>query len=542
VALIGFALGLAAARPLWSDAPTTAIRNGFIYDDAFFYVVTARNWLKTGVPSLDGLTETNGFQPLWFWIQAALQRIYPRVADIRLLLVATSLCVGMAAALAAVRLGRTARPLAAAALFVLAVFAQPGSHTLWLTGLETALATALAATLMFRGPALLTGTLLGLLVLARLDLAAFAPAVVLAAVPPRDYTNDSPAPAPRALTIAEVVAPAMALVGPWLFFTWRKTGSVVPISGRVKSYLMHESLPTLSAYMGSDEWLGITGTVGRLFGIDIAAHRAGLVVLTLGLLVAGIGTARQLAKADPAWRPLAALVTVGVPSHMALMYLGHRELRPYSAYYFAPDVFLVAVALVAAAMSHRLPILAELGLVRRLGRRVAITLGVLLLVWNATANHHEPKPSPYWQARATLAAQIATSVPADEPIGAYWPGYFAWALPNTILPLDGVIADDTWFESTVKPGHELAEVHERGTLFIVAWLPIDYPNGTPPAAEKIAAWHERPLRQLYAAREHYRVLFKQPIQYAPDVAPTHAWMFLALKPGHLPDRPATALP
>ncbi|MDC3002507.1 hypothetical protein OAZ20_00315, partial [Paracoccaceae bacterium] len=37
-------------------------------DDSFYYIVTAFNYLKTGTVSFDGITETNGFHPLYFYI------------------------------------------------------------------------------------------------------------------------------------------------------------------------------------------------------------------------------------------------------------------------------------------------------------------------------------------------------------------------------------------------------------------------------------------------------------------------------------------
>ena len=41
-------------------------------DDAYYYVVVARNFVATGETTFDGISLTNGFHPLWFWLQVAM--------------------------------------------------------------------------------------------------------------------------------------------------------------------------------------------------------------------------------------------------------------------------------------------------------------------------------------------------------------------------------------------------------------------------------------------------------------------------------------
>lgn len=40
-------------------------------DDSFYYIITALNYIKTGEISFDGVTKTNGFHPLYFYILAS---------------------------------------------------------------------------------------------------------------------------------------------------------------------------------------------------------------------------------------------------------------------------------------------------------------------------------------------------------------------------------------------------------------------------------------------------------------------------------------
>ena len=41
-------------------------------DDAYYYIVPAQNWWKLGFFSFDGVEPTNGFHPLWAWLNALL--------------------------------------------------------------------------------------------------------------------------------------------------------------------------------------------------------------------------------------------------------------------------------------------------------------------------------------------------------------------------------------------------------------------------------------------------------------------------------------
>jgi hypothetical protein len=43
-------------------------------DDAYYYTVVARNLATTGEMTFDGISKTNGYHPLWFWLQVAMFR------------------------------------------------------------------------------------------------------------------------------------------------------------------------------------------------------------------------------------------------------------------------------------------------------------------------------------------------------------------------------------------------------------------------------------------------------------------------------------
>jgi hypothetical protein len=41
-------------------------------DDAYYYTVVARNFATTGEMTFDGISRTNGYHPLWFWLQVGM--------------------------------------------------------------------------------------------------------------------------------------------------------------------------------------------------------------------------------------------------------------------------------------------------------------------------------------------------------------------------------------------------------------------------------------------------------------------------------------
>ena len=69
---------------LLSD-PLALIATGHLKDDAFFYSTLAERVLVEGFFSLDGVTETNGFQPLWMAILVCLKALMPDASSLGLL-------------------------------------------------------------------------------------------------------------------------------------------------------------------------------------------------------------------------------------------------------------------------------------------------------------------------------------------------------------------------------------------------------------------------------------------------------------------------
>jgi hypothetical protein len=242
VAALATCLGL-AFRLSVALAPTEALTARYLADDYFYYLNVAHNVAAGHGASFDGgITTTNGFQPLFLLLLAALFRLGAgKIAALHAGLVIQSFASG-AAALAAYRLlarrGRAWGGALAAGLLSLSLFfALPT-----LTGFETAsaLAAVLWSLVAFErgaGPAWV-GLLCGLACLARVD-AAVLPGLLGAILAARGRWRDS----------ALLLGACLIVVLPWLAWSTLQFGGPWPDSGAVKAHLrdlrtIHRSLRT----------------------------------------------------------------------------------------------------------------------------------------------------------------------------------------------------------------------------------------------------------------------------------------------------------
>lgn len=75
----GLCIGLGG---IFWGIPLPVLIDRFMPDDSFYYYQTARVFARTGFSSFDGLHGTNGYQPLWFVICAAVFRFFPEGGEI----------------------------------------------------------------------------------------------------------------------------------------------------------------------------------------------------------------------------------------------------------------------------------------------------------------------------------------------------------------------------------------------------------------------------------------------------------------------------
>lgn len=164
---------------LWSAASLEFLIEHTLVDDAFYYLGIARNLWELGVfPTWDGTHLTNGFHPLYELLMIPLVPLVQggtRAAYVGLILLNGALFLAGAAFLW--KILERYLPAPAALLALAFVLLSSLSFKIALTGMEASLAFVLAMAFLWLvfvrdAPAWAVGAVLGLLILARLELGA----------------------------------------------------------------------------------------------------------------------------------------------------------------------------------------------------------------------------------------------------------------------------------------------------------------------------------------------------------------------------------
>ena len=248
VALMLLVTPLLARSVLILDA-TTQLRDvvDYIYDDGYYYLTIAANVADFGRSTFDGITATNGYQPLWLWVLSGLASLVGTQPHI--LFTAVCLLIYLLAAvspLLALLWWRSQYRHVAfciAAGLAVVILQQP---TVFLQGLEPILMAPLALPLFMliecgspdSRSALLLSALLGAAFLVRLDALALFAMVVLC-VPLFDAMERrgpnrrliGAAQVALAFRLCLVVIPVVAV---YFVMNLRLFGSAVPVSGLAK--------------------------------------------------------------------------------------------------------------------------------------------------------------------------------------------------------------------------------------------------------------------------------------------------------------------
>ncbi|QOY88425.1 hypothetical protein [Paludibaculum fermentans] len=232
--------------------PLDRFASQMITEDAFYYLVPAKNFVRSFVFSLDGRNATNGFQPLWMSAAVAIMGVLPdRLAQLRAISAGGFLLV-LASTLAYMRL--CPRALAYKAVFAALLLFSP-LFIYWNTGMESGVAAAslvglLAYTYTLKDEfpsqkrMLVLGGLLSCAALSRLDYALLLPLMTLALGALAFTPAALAVPARTRFTrlILPLVLPTACLglyvLGNLVFF-----GSIFPASMMAKGHIEKTGLP-----------------------------------------------------------------------------------------------------------------------------------------------------------------------------------------------------------------------------------------------------------------------------------------------------------
>lgn len=500
---------------------------GFVSDDAFYYLQTARNLAATGRPTFDGIHATNGYHPGWMAVTTLLAKCF---ADREMLLrtaLAASFLLHLGTSLLLVRLFR--RFVSAHWAWILGALwtISPLPVTLAMQGVESSLAllTWVVAIDVFAGriaPRLgrerLHGAVSGLLRLAGRPPLAWTPApetpipardaailgaalaaafwartdgVVLAGLALLFFaTYLRPRTALRAVAIAGGTFAACVL--PWFVWSWATTGSLVQDSGAIKMLWGTKAHPTF-ADAAAD---GARFVAGRWFGTPASLLLSSPAPVGWALAIAAIVLVasvlvRSLRRGDDGVLYATSEWLAGTV--LALGFLDGCLFTDQMVWYFAfPGLALfLVVGLCAARTLGRISALQSPAVHAAGG--AALVVGAIFLF----SRYRERMPFEYpWQ-RDVLTSQRAFDgvVPAGARIGCFnagIPGYFG---ERTVVNLDGLV------------NHDLVDVYRRGGL--AEWL----------AKEDVRFIADEPLALGRAQK-----LTKSPIRLTPVTsAPLRGW-------------------
>jgi hypothetical protein len=354
-----------------------------LLEDGFYSLTVARNVALGRGVSFDGVSPTNGFQPLFTFLSvpAFLLAGADRYRAVRLVLgLHWAFYLGTAAVLGLVarRLFGESRPGTHAIAFWAAAFlylANPLAFQAHFNGLETGCALFFYAVVWLYGQSraidtpralVVLGGLLGLTVLARVDAVFFVGAVCA-------YLLLSPAaafarPGDRLRPPLLVGAVAFLVSSPWWLYNSITFGSLMPSSGAAQQdwglepARMGLALLTL-ARMVTPWWVGFDpGRFGRDPWADAA--RVGLLVLGLGLLWWRRGDVRAwLAPraAGPARpRPWPGLCLLVASLGLLLWYAASSFASWFYARYLSPLLLIgtLALAWLLVVLADRRPLAA----------------------------------------------------------------------------------------------------------------------------------------------------------------------------------------
>jgi hypothetical protein len=148
------------------------------------------------------------------------------------------------------------------------------------------------------------------------------------------------------------------------------------------------------------------------------------------------------------------LLSVAVTAHAIYLYVGYRELRPYTSYYFAPELLFVVTTLAWGISAIR-------------GRVAAVAVMIwVLVVSDLRWDVRKLSPVGYWSTRVEFAKNLP-ELSGGETIAAFWPGAFAAFSGLDVVPLDGVIGSQEFLDDYIKTGREIDYLRERGIRWIV---------------------------------------------------------------------------
>lgn len=517
-ALAGFQLG-----HFFTWSPRMLAVHGAITDDAYFYSVLAHNVYRYGFLTLDGQTPTNGVQPLWMILQIGLVGLFPSASEAKILSQSSWILYVLFSGLTIwwVTQGQSRMRQWGLATVLMSslITANAGFQVITVKGLETPLMLTLLVSVLLlidrmanhyqhggftvgSSTALAIGA--GLCFLARTDL--FWIGLIIGGwliLKERKLT----------LAVATYFSVLFLLVIPYLVFNQVTQGSIVPISGRAKQFYLSQFYPGWSTYFYSEEWRGFLVSLATIWPALQQTRASILAIITTGL----VGFAQYLV-----WRTHSRhlfptsfrFLSVVVFCHLIFMHGIYHELRPYSSYYFAPELLWLGAVFAyyfssVLRLSELHPNLKGDGSFKY----SLLAWGIAFVsLWNAveTREQFQLNPVRYWQQRLQLAADIQTLLPDQSRVAAIWPGLFAQFSTKNIVPIDGIVGSNEYFLSYVKTNRQFDYLFEHSIPYLAVYLPRHPHELTSTSVDQIGPWNLGVEKLLQRGDINFEVVSARP--------------------------------
>ncbi len=414
-------------------------------DDAYYYLVIAQNVAAGYGFTMDRLSPTNGFHPLWLWTLVPIVWLLGSDRDV-LLLVVQGLCVALFACAGGLLCGLVrARVGLVPALLVALLLLFPRIENAVLSGLESALVLLILVLLIVeelrtgalsntepRAGDLRTGVLVGLLLLARLD-SVFIGVTLATYVFVHGLASREGSVGARFARIARkelaLFWPTVALVVPYLVWNLVAFRHLMPISGTLKTtFPVAGFTPTL---LNFEHW----------------------VLLSLAIAGAGREAWRGHGR-DPLVR-LVALLAVGMSIHAlyTIVYMSWGVL----SWHFV--TFVPAGALGGALLAR--------AAVERVPRRIVVAGlgGLVLLQFGALAKSLSNLDQTFTIAGREAGEWVAENLPADAVLSMKDSGIFSYFAERRVMNLDG-LANSFEYANTVCRGGLEEFLRSRGVEYV----------------------------------------------------------------------------
>ena len=82
-------------------------------------------------------------------------------------------------------------------------------------------------------------------------------------------------------------------------------------------------------------------------------------------------------------------------------------------------------------------------------------------------------------------------------MAAFWPGLFAQYGERQVIPLDGIIGSDEYFQNYVKSGNEFKYASEQDTIFLAIYLDRDIETLISGENPNIKIWSMLGIQRLW---------------------------------------------